>query len=113
MNSEVAAVKVGSRHGSVIPVLAENPNHPEEQSAVVMCGQRLKTNLSSPAPTHVPLTNTRDRQTDREDEARPESSEDEPERLCQNLCNTGRHHIVGKVMRQRLITNQKLGLFCK
>lgn len=57
-NIEVAAVKVGSRHGSVIPVLAENPNYPEEQSAVVMCGQSLKTNLSSPTPTCTPLTNT-------------------------------------------------------
>lgn len=57
-NIGVAAVKVGSRHGSVIPVLAENPNYPEEQSAVVMCGQSLKTNLSSPAPTCVPPTNT-------------------------------------------------------
>lgn len=54
-NIAVVAVKVGSRHGSVIPVLAENPNHPEEQSAVVMCGQSLKTNLSSPAPTCAPL----------------------------------------------------------
>lgn len=41
-------LKVGSRHGSVIPVLAENPNHPEEQSAVVMCGQSLKTAQSHP-----------------------------------------------------------------
>lgn len=54
----MAAVKVGSRHGSVIPVLAENPNYPEEQSAVVMCGQSLKTNLSSPTLTCTPLTNT-------------------------------------------------------
>lgn len=70
-NIEVAAVKVGSRHGSVIPVLAENPNHPEEQSAVVMCGQSLKTNLSIPAPTCAPRTNTglsraQDRQTGRQ-----------------------------------------------
>lgn len=57
-NIGVAAVKVGSRHGSVIPVLAENPNYPEEQSAVVMCGQSLKANLSSPTPTCVPPTNT-------------------------------------------------------
>lgn len=70
-NIEVAAVKVGSRHGSVIPVLAENPNYPEEQSAVVMCGQSLKTNLSSPAPTCAPPTNTglspeQDRRTGRQ-----------------------------------------------
>lgn len=70
-NIEVAAVKVGSRHGSVIPVLDENPNHPEEQSAVVMCGQSLKTNLSIPAPTCAPRTNTglspaQDRQTGRQ-----------------------------------------------
>lgn len=58
---EVAAVKVGSRHGSVNPVLAENPNYPVEQSAVVMCGQSLKTNLSSPVPTYAPRTNTQDR----------------------------------------------------
>ncbi len=67
-NIEVAAVKVGSRHGSVIPVLAENPNHPEEQSAVVMCGQSLKTNFCSPEPTCTPRTNTEPdtRQTDRQ-----------------------------------------------
>lgn len=98
-NIEVAAVKVGSRHGSVIPVLAENPNHPEEQSAVVMCGQSLKTNLSSPAPTCAPLTDTglspaqdrqtgrqRRRQTGREDEAWELSlwwCEYKPEHLCQ------------------------------
>lgn len=49
-NIEVAAVKVGSRHGSVIPVLAENPNHPQEQSAVVMCGQSLKTSPAQRQP---------------------------------------------------------------
>lgn len=98
VNIEVAAVKVGSRHGSVIPVLAENPNHPEEQSAVVMCWQSLKTNLSSPALTSAPLTNTglspaqdragrqRRRQAGRKDETLELSlwwCEYKPEHLCQ------------------------------
>jgi len=58
VNIKKAAVKVGSRHGSVIPVLAENPNHPEEQSAVVMCGQSLQTRLSGRELTSAPITNT-------------------------------------------------------
>lgn len=56
MHIEKSAVKVGSRHGSVIPVLAENPNHPEEQSAVVNCGQSLKTHISSRVLTGTPIT---------------------------------------------------------
>lgn len=64
----MAIMKVGSGHGSVIPVLAQNPNYPEEQSAVVMCGQSLKTNLSSP----VPVLRSADWQTDKQQE-RPES----------------------------------------
>lgn len=54
---QVAAAEAGSRHGSVIPVLAENPNNPEEQSSVVMCGQSLQTNLSSQEPTCAPVAN--------------------------------------------------------
>lgn len=55
VNTTVLAVKVGSRHGSVIPILVENPKHPQKQSAVVMCGQSLKISASSPVPNlHSP-----------------------------------------------------------
>lgn len=105
------------RHGSVIPVLAENPNYPEEQSAVVMCGQNLKTNLSSPAPTWAPLANRRlspeqdrqtETQTDRQRDETPDSSHCNDVGTSQNSSVRGASSNLSSRKWRPLITNHKL-----